>query len=491
MMQLDERLSVIAALALEAMRDTPNPCAADIGCDHGLLAAHLLQARHDLRVIASDVSAPSLDKARRLIISLGMESRAKFRVADGLAGIDEPIHAIVIAGMGAGTILKIIAEGMDSIGDAFLIVQANLDVPMLRSRLAEMGFTIRAERFAQAAGRHYVTLMACRGEAAVHPLTQREALLGSAVDGMRDAAQRKYFSWLRGVRMREMERLAAMRSAKARKKMEDSGAEAAIIMEAMSMRTCTVADIEGLVGEIAPFELAEEWDNVGLLLGRRSSEVARALVALDVTPAVIEEAKALGAQLIVTHHPIMFSARKRVTDDDYEGAMMLEMAAARLSLIAAHTNLDAAPGGVNDTLMAAMGCVHVRGEGCLRVGDVAEGTTLGMLCEQARRALKADVRIYGAQDMPVHVLGCCSGAGSSEIAAARALGADAFITGEVRHNLALEAMGMGVGVIEAGHYETENPVCEVLASALQNAADALEYKVMFFCSKVNPFGRSV
>ena len=491
MTQLDERLTAIAQLALDAMRDAENPCAADIGCDHGMLAAHLLQVRPDLRVIASDVSAPSLEKARRLITSLGMAERAKFCVADGLDGIDEPVHVIVIAGMGAGTILKIIREGMDKAGCAALIVQANLDIPMLRERLTQMGFAIEKERFAEAAGRQYATLLVRKSDAALRPLTQREALLGSAINGMTDKAQRRYYAWLRGVRIREMERLAALPSANARRKLEESGVEAGMITEAMSMRNCTAADIERMVGEIAPFELAEEWDNVGMLFGRRGSEVTRALVALDVTPAVIEEAKALGAQLIVTHHPIMFSARKRVTDADYEGAMMLDMAAANLSLIAAHTNLDAAPGGVNDTLMAAMGAQNVRGEGCIRVGDVAEGTTMGMLRDRAKKALKADVRIYGAEDMPVHVLGCCSGSGSSEIAAAKALGADGFITGEVRHNLALEAMGMGVGVIEAGHYETENPVCEVLASALQTAADALEYKVMFFCSKVNPFGRSV
>ncbi len=491
MTQLDQRLSAIADLALGAVSGIKNPCAADIGCDHGLLAAHLLQRRADLRVIASDVSAPSLDKARRLMTSLGMEKRAKFCVADGLAGVDEPVDVIVIAGMGAGTILKIIGEGMAKIDGAAVIVQANLDIPMLRSRLTEMGFAIEKERFAEAAGRQYATLLVKKSDAALRPLTQREALLGSAVNGMMDEAQRRYFAWLRGVRIHEMERLAALPSANARKKMEQSGVEADLITEAMSMNACTVADIEKMVGEIAPFELAEEWDNVGLLLGRRGGEVTRALVALDVTPAVIGEAKAIGAQLIITHHPIMFGARKRVTDADYEGGMMLSLAEAGIALIAAHTNLDAAPGGVNDTLMAAMGAVNVRGEGCVRVGDVAEGTTLSMLRDQARRALKADVRIYGAEDTPVHVLGCCSGAGSSEIGEAAALGADCFITGEVKHNLALEAMALGVAVIEAGHYETENPVCEVLAGALQNGADALKYKVMFFCSKVNPFGRSV
>ena len=129
------------------------------------------------------------------------------------------------------------------------------------------------------------------------------------------------------------------------------------------MGRCTVSDIDKLVGDIAPFELAEEWDNVGLLFGCRNAEVTRVVVALDLTQKAVDQAKALGAQLIVTHHPIMFSAVKRVTDETREGRLMLDMGRAGISHIAAHTNLDAAKGGVNDTLMRVMGAENVRGEG--------------------------------------------------------------------------------------------------------------------------------
>lgn len=255
------------------------------------------------------------------------------------------------------------------------------------------------------------------------------------------------------------------------------------------MHTCKVADMEKLVGGIAPYELAEDWDNVGLLLGRAGAEVSRVLVALDLTDGVVAEAKALGAQLIVTHHPVMMSARRRMTDADREGRLLLDLAQAGIAHIAAHTNLDSANGGVNDVLMNLMGAEHVRGEGFVRVGDLPEGTTFASLCERAEKKLHASVRAYGQADTIVRCLGCCSGAGSSEIADAAALGADCFITGEVKHHIALDAMDMGVCVIEAGHYETENPACEVLANALQNACDELKYNVTVFGSKGNPFGR--
>ena len=482
-MHLDERLNAVASLMLEAMEGISCPRAADVGCDHGRLTAALLEYRPDLQVLACDVSAPSLEKAKKLLLGAG--NRVRFAVADGLDAIEEPVDAIAIAGMGAQTILHIVESGRLRIGHAALVLQANTDLPILRTGLAQMGFDVEREIYCCAAGRHYVTLRVRAAQP--HRLTQREALMGTAIHGTQDAGQRAYFAWQRGVRVREMQKAALRQSAQAR--MEQNRDELIWISEAMGMKTCRVCDVVDLVNGIAPFELAEEWDNVGLLVGHAQREVTGVLVALDLTESVLQEAKALGVQVILTHHPIMFSARKRVTDEDREGRLMLALAEAGIAHIAAHTNLDAAPGGVNDTLMALLGAQNVRGEGCVRLGDLPEGMTLGALAALAQRKLHAVVRVYGHADAPVRVLGCCSGAGGSEIGEAQALGADCFITGEVHHHQALDALDAGVCVLEAGHFETENPVCEVLAQALQKAADALQYKMTVFCSKGNPFGR--
>ena len=487
MIRLDERLGAIAALAEEIIGGKASPRAADIGCDHGQLTAYLLERNPALEMIASDVSAPSLEKARRLLAQKGLAGRAALAVADGLGAVDTKLDVIIIAGMGAQTILKILTEGRARIGGAAVIMQANVDLPMLRTQLAAQGFAVEREICTQAAGRHYVTLAARLG--GPRQIGEREALLGAAAHGDMDEGHRAYFLWQRGVRVREMERVAPLHSENARNRMDKNSEELRWISEALNMHTCRVSDMEKLVGDIAPYELAEEWDNVGLLVGRAGAEVSRVLVALDLTDAVIAEAEALGAQAIVTHHPIMFSARKRVTDDDREGRMMLTLAEKGIAHIAVHTNLDAAQGGVNDVLMQRLGAKNVTGAGFVRIGDLDEGMTLDALAARAEKSLKARVRVYGAGNTKVTKLGCCSGAGSSEIAQAAALGADCFITGEVKHNLALDAMDLGCCVIEAGHFETENPVCEVLAGALQNAADELKYNVTVFCSRVNPFGR--
>ena len=158
-------------------------------------------------------------------------------------------------------------------------------------------------------------------------------------------------------------------------------------------------------------------------------------------------------------------------------------------MFAAHTNLDRAPGGVNDTLIAAADVHDVRGEGFIRVGDLEREMRFGELCERIRETLGAQIRTYGSPDKPVHVLGCCSGAGGSDYREAMELGADCFLTGEIRQHEALDAVFDGCPVIEAGHYETERPVCAALRDALQKEADALQYKVTFFCSGVDPFER--
>ncbi|MFR2149522.1 MAG: tRNA (adenine(22)-N(1))-methyltransferase TrmK [Christensenellales bacterium] len=278
---LDERLSAAAELAREALTGMERPVAADIGCDHGFLTAKLLETVPNLTMLASDVSAPSLEKARRLLAARGLSGRATLAVADGLSAIDRLVDAVMILGMGAGTILKIVSEGRDKIGGAALIVQANVDLPLLRGGLAELGFAVQKEIYCRAAGRHYVTMLARAGM--VEMPDERHLTLGACADGAQNAEQYDYLAWQRGVRVREMLSQAGTNTPRAKERLLAGGHELNIIAEAIGMGRCTVSDIEKLVGEIAPFELAEEWDNVGLLFGCRNAEVTRVVVALDLT----------------------------------------------------------------------------------------------------------------------------------------------------------------------------------------------------------------
>ncbi len=239
-------------------------------------------------------------------------------------------------------------------------------------------------------------------------------------------------------------------------------------------------DVLREIDSLAPFDTQADFDNSGLLVGDPEREVTGIHVALDVTRRVLDEAEAAGANLIVTHHPLMFSPRKTVTEDDFEGALICRMIRAGIGLIAAHTNLDAAPGGTNDTLAALCGLTDTAGEGTwLRVGNLPAGTTLGGLRDFLERELRTVVRVYGqfAPDHPLRRLGICTGAGSDAWAEAAALGADAFLTGEIRHHHALAMTDAGVAGLEAGHFATEEPGIFALADTLQTRADALQWNV--------------
>ena len=157
-----------------------------------------------------------------------------------------------------------------------------------------------------------------------------------------------------------------------------------------------------------------------------------------------------------------------------------------LSLIAAHTNWDAAPGGSNDALMQAAGFDRgVTGEGFLRTVDV--DLMPDALVEQLSGRLRTQALFFGDRSRPVRRIACCSGSGGSELGAAAAAGADCFLTGEMKHHELLEAMQLGVRVALVGHGRSEEPAADALNRALQSGLDALQYSVRVVRSKVDPF----
>ncbi|MBR1560094.1 MAG: Nif3-like dinuclear metal center hexameric protein [Clostridia bacterium] len=246
----------------------------------------------------------------------------------------------------------------------------------------------------------------------------------------------------------------------------------------------TVKDMMALLLPLAPVEDAEEWDNVGLLAGREASEVEAVLCALDLTEAVVDEAVRRGAQMIVTHHPILFRGRKHLREDDAEGRMLCKLIRADLALYAMHTNYDNACPGVNDALAAALGLSDAEVvERCVRVGATDAGT-FGAFADRVERALGGPVRRFGDLDKPIKRVAVVGGSGGDYLSAAMAAGADAFVTGEISYHRALDAACDGLCVVEAGHAATERPGILALADALQKAADAVQYKVRILNSQV-------
>jgi dinuclear metal center YbgI/SA1388 family protein len=246
----------------------------------------------------------------------------------------------------------------------------------------------------------------------------------------------------------------------------------------------TARQIYEIINAVAPFETQSEFDNSGFLVGSPSRDVTGVLFALDVTEPVIDEALALEANLIVTHHPLMFSPRKALTDIDYEGRLISRMIGNNISLIAAHTNLDQAPGGINDTLAALCGLTNVSGKAFFRCGLLPEPLPAAELAAVLSEALRTKVRLMGPEEALIRKLGLCSGGGSDEWVHAEETGCDAFLSGEIKHHHALAMADRSIVAFECGHFATEAPGLFALAEALQNALYEIECKIRVFKSAV-------
>ena len=242
----------------------------------------------------------------------------------------------------------------------------------------------------------------------------------------------------------------------------------------------TVADIVALVEELAPREMKEEWDHVGLLVGNRSQTVSKALVALDPFMDVCQEAADWGAELILTHHPLIFRPVRAVTTDNAVGRAILFLAQHGISAVNAHTNLDNAPGGVNDALAARLGLGFSevlspagmdrvgRPWGLLRMGKVPRQSLEDFL-GTVKNQLGCPGLRYVNSGRPVHHVAVGGGSCASELETVFYAGCDTFVTADVKYNQFWDARELGLNLIDAGHFYTENPICPVLADHLRAA----------------------
>ena len=235
-----------------------------------------------------------------------------------------------------------------------------------------------------------------------------------------------------------------------------------------------IHDILRYFEAFAPVQTAMDFDNVGLLVGDKDRTVTKALVALDITAEVVEEAAALGCELIISHHPVIFRPLKRLQTRD--AAYLL--ARHDIAAVCMHTNLDlSADFGVNLCLAEALGLQNVRksacGE-CLFIGDLPEKQAMTAFAAQAKTALHCEGLRYTDKKEQVQTVAVSSGAGGSEIFAAAEEGADVLVTGEIKHHEILAADSLGVNVLDAGHFKTEDvvllPLAERLGQAFPDAA---------------------
>lgn len=215
------------------------------------------------------------------------------------------------------------------------------------------------------------------------------------------------------------------------------------------------------------------WDNVGLLVGNRQKTVSKVLVALDFDIEVAKEAKDMGAELIITHHPIMFSPINKITSDTPAGRALLYLIENNIALYSAHTNLDCSPGGINDYLVNLYGFKNMRHSdidegktyGLGRISDLPSPMTLKELASHIAKTLNLEHIYYiGRDDAIIRTAFTCSGSGGSLISADK--DADVFITGDIKYSGARDFHELGLNVIYAGHYDTEIHATEIFRKTL-------------------------
>ena len=249
-----------------------------------------------------------------------------------------------------------------------------------------------------------------------------------------------------------------------------------------------VKDIIYEIERLAPPSLAESWDNVGLMTGDLDQRVTTVFVCLDVTSDNVQRAVDCGADLIISHHPLIFSPLKRIVEQDVSGSILRNLIRSNISVYSAHTNLDNADGGMNDVLAQRLDLIDVRhfsDEECVdeagkpienigRVGILENPMNMEDFVTFVQGALGCrNIRYVGSPDEIVGTVALCSGAGGSGIYSAYHAGADVYVTSDVKHHEGQLAFELGMNLIDAGHFETENIICGFMTEFLESRFDDL------------------
>ena len=242
-----------------------------------------------------------------------------------------------------------------------------------------------------------------------------------------------------------------------------------------------------LLEKQSPKSYACDWDNVGLLVGREDKEIQKIYIALDATDEAIEEGIANGADMLLTHHPMIFKGMKRVTQEDFIGRRIIRLIQNDMVYYAMHTNFDvmgmadlaADYLGISDTRVLEITSVSETGEeGIGRYGSLKKEMTVRECCEEVKQAFSLEnVKVFGDLERKVKTAAISPGSGKSVISNALQAGVDVLITGDIDHHEGIDAVAQNMTVIDAGHYGVEHIFIPYMEQYLKREAKELEIAV--------------
>ena len=268
----------------------------------------------------------------------------------------------------------------------------------------------------------------------------------------------------------------------------------------------TVREVSDIIEAAVPAGLQESWDNSGLLIGFEDSHVTKILTCLELNMDVVKEAVDMGADMVVTHHPVIFMGIKSLCDTNYQGKMLMELVRAGISVYSCHTPFDKVKGGNNDIIMDKFGLVSVKNlagddveqaQGMIRkmdeadigrIGRFREPVKFSRVIEMAASVLDMSIRqlrAVGSLDRDITVVGTCTGAGADLLDMAAAAGCDLFITGDVKYHEAQHAQELGICLLDAGHYDTEKYFGAAMKALLEKELRNVE--ITASAVDINPF----
>lgn len=254
------------------------------------------------------------------------------------------------------------------------------------------------------------------------------------------------------------------------------------------------AEFINLLEQQAAESYACAWDNVGLLVGSREKEIKKAYLALDATDEAITQAVAAGADLLLTHHPLIFQGMKRITEEDFIGRRVIALIRADMAYYVMHTNFDvmgmarlaADKLGFSDDVPLEVTCVEDGvAHGIGRVGNLAHPMTLAQCCAHVKQVFGLEhVKVFGDLTRTVRYAAVCPGAGKSDVQHALDAGAQVYITGDIDHHTGIDAAACGMAVIDAGHYGIEHIFIPYMEQFLRSHAPNVEVVAQ---GRIEPF----
>ncbi len=256
----------------------------------------------------------------------------------------------------------------------------------------------------------------------------------------------------------------------------------------------TASKFAELVERVAPLSCAYDWDNSGMTL-RQHDKIEKVFLSLDINRRALDEALAQQCDTILSHHPLLFAAQKKFDRISPVEDLFLQAVHANLNLYAAHTSFDCAPGGMNDLLARQMGLKRIRPLMVLEtsagrisrvmgaIGEYEEALEPEKFAEKLKRDFGLPYVKMSRGRGAIQKVACVGGAGSEFLPQAALEGADAFVTGEVKHNCFAEAQVLGIALVEAGHYDTEKIFISGMREGLQKAQNELECNIEVICPR--------